>query len=84
MTTLPLTHLTNFEIYIGFKSVNQNLTPGFTYPDVPQNLNNMMVKVYRSLDTDGANKGKFFAMFHVVSLSSGGMFVCYNPDTSET
>lgn len=84
MNTLPLTHLTNFEIDIGFKSMNQNLTPGFQYPDAPQTLNNQMVKVYRSSDLDSANKGKFFAMFHVVSLASGGMFVCYNPDTSET
>jgi len=84
MNTLPLTHLTNFEINIGFKSANQNLTPGFQYADLPQTLNNLMVKVYRSHDSDGANKGKFFAMFHVVSLASGGMFVCYNPDTSVT
>lgn len=84
MNTNPLLHLSNFEIHIGFKSANQNLTPGFKYPDLPQTMNNLMVKVYRSLDSDGANKGKFFAMFHVVSLASGGMFVCYNPDTSET
>lgn len=84
MNTVPLAHLTNFEIHVGFKSVNQNLTPGFQYADNPQTLNNQMVKVYRSSDSHGANKGKFFAMFHVVSLASGGMFVCYNPDTSET
>lgn len=84
MNTNPLLHLSNFEIHIGFKSANQNLTPGFKYADLPQTLNNLMVKVYRSYDSDGANKGKFFAMFHVVSLASGGMFVCYNPDTSET
>lgn len=84
MNTLPLAHLTNFEIHVGFKSVQQNLTPGFQYQDNPLNLNSLMVKVYRSSDSHGANKGKFFAMFHVVSLASGGMFVCYNPDTSDT
>lgn len=84
MNTSPLTHLTNFEIHIGFKSMQQNLTPGFQYPDAPQTLNNQMVKVYRSSDSHGANKGKFFAVFHVVSLTSGGMFICYNPDTSES
>lgn len=83
MNTAPLTHLTNFEIHVGFKSMQQNLTPGFQYPDAPQTLNNQMVKVYRSSDSHGESKGKFFAMFHVVSLGSGGMFVCYNPDTSE-
>lgn len=84
MNTLPLTHLSNFEIHVGFKSMNQNLSAGFQYTDSPQLLNSMMMKVYRSHDSDGANKGKFFAMFHVVSLASGGMFVCYNPDTSVT
>lgn len=82
MNTNPLLHLTNFEIHVGFKSANQNLTPGFWNADLPQTLNSLMVKVYRSLESDGANKGKFFAMFHVVSLASGGMFVCFNPDNS--
>lgn len=82
MNTNPLIHLSNFEIYVGFKSANQVLSAGFKYADNPQTLNNMMVKVYRDHDSDDASRGKFFAMFHVVSLASGGMFVCYNPDTS--
>lgn len=84
MNTAPLAHLENFEIHVGFVCAGQNLTPDLRAPDLPQILNNLMVKVYRSDEAHGDNKGKFFALFHVISFASGGMFVCYNPDTSDT
>lgn len=82
MNSRPLTHLTNFEIHIGFKSNNVNLIPDLTAVSVPSNPNDMMVRVYRSSDLDGTNKGKFFAIFHVISLSSGGIFLRLNPEPS--
>lgn len=84
MNTSPLTHLTNFEIHVGFKCGTQNLKPNLVVSDQQQILNNMMVSVYRSNATDGANKGKFFAMFHIIAFQSGGLFVCYNPETAST
>lgn len=82
MNSSPLTHLTNFEIHIGFKSGNVNLVPDLTVVSNPALLNDLMVRVYRSSETDGANKGKFFAIFHVISLSSGGIFLRLNPEPS--
>lgn len=84
MNTSPLTHLTNFEIHVGFQSGGQNLKPNLVVSDQQQILNNMMLSVYRSNAADGANKGKFFAIFHVISFASGGLFVCYNPETEST
>lgn len=80
MNSNPLTHLTNFEIHIGFKSNNVNLSPNLAVISDPSNLNDMMVRAYRSSDLDGANKGKFFAVFHVISFSSGGIFLRLNPE----
>lgn len=82
MNSSSLTHLTNFEIQIGFKSGNVNLSPSLTIVPNPSLLNDMMVRVYRSSESDGANKGKFFAIFHVISLSSGGIFLRLNPEPS--
>lgn len=84
MNTSPLTHLTNFEIHVGFKCGTQNLKPNLVVSDQQQILNNMMVSVYRSNANDGANKGKFFSVFHVIAFQSGGLFVCYNPETAGT
>lgn len=84
MNTVPLTHLENFEIHVGFSCAWQNLTPNLRSPDLPQLLNSLMVNVYRSDEAHGTVKGKFFALFHVISFASGGMFVCYNPDNSDT
>lgn len=68
----------NFEIQVGFRCNQTALMASYTAGGV-QN-----VPVYRSSAGDGANKGKFFALFHVLTLTAGGIFVCYNPATPES
>ena len=82
MNSLPLPALENFEIHIGF--TNGARLSADIRTSAPQLLNDQMIRAYRSDVSHGDKKGMFFCMFHVVSLASGGMFVCYNPDTPDT
>ena len=81
MNSEALTHLTNFEIQVGFECKGTRLSPGFRFIPNPQNLTDQMTRVYRSRDIDGSTKGKFFALFHVISYAVGGIYVCHNPET---
>ena len=67
----------NFEIQVGFRCNQTMLRPSYTAAG-------FHVPVYRSYAGDGDNKGKFFALFHVLTLTAGGIFVCYNPATPES
>ena len=74
----------NFEIHIGFRCgqyrLMAKLAPGYN----SSLQNDQMTKAYRSYESHGGNKGKFFVTCHVIAMSEGGMYACMNPDTSDT